>query len=60
MNPIDLKPFFLAEEPTTKDDFNRWIRQDEAMSFLRDDINDDHILLYVSLPIFWSDRRYRG
>lgn len=54
MNPIDLRPFrWLAEEPTSKEDFERWIRQEEVMSFLEDDMNDDHILLYVSLPHFF-------
>jgi hypothetical protein len=54
LNPIDLKPFYLlAQEPTTNEDFDRWIRQDEVMSFLEDDMNDDHILLYVSLPHFF-------
>ncbi len=54
MNPIDLRPFhWLAEEPTSKEDFERWIRQEEVISFLEDDMNDDHILLYVSLPHFF-------
>ncbi len=54
MNPIDLRPFrWLAEEPTSKEDFERWIRQDEVISFLEDEVNDDRILLYVSLSHFF-------
>ena len=50
---MDLNPFHgLAAEPTSKDDFEGCICQDEVISFLEVDINDDHILLYGSMPHF--------
>ena len=54
MNPINLGVFrLLSEEPKSDEDFERWIRQDEVVAFLEDDLFDDHILLYVSLPHFF-------
>ncbi|MEM8669453.1 MAG: hypothetical protein AAGG48_18150 [Planctomycetota bacterium] len=51
MNPINLEAFLLlSEEPTSNEDFEHWIRQDEVVAFLEEDLSDDHILLYVSLP----------
>lgn len=51
MNPSNFETLLLlSEEPTSDDDFEHWIRQDEVVAFLEDDLSDDHMLLYVSLP----------
>jgi hypothetical protein len=41
---------FLYREPEDTEHFNKWIEQGELCSFLEKEIQDEHIILYASIP----------
>jgi hypothetical protein len=51
MNIFNLNPVLsLAKEPKDSDQFNCWVQQQDIFSFLEQEIMDEHIILYASLP----------
>lgn len=51
MDIFNLKPILtLAREPEDSEDFNYWVQQQDIFPFLENEILDEHITLYASLP----------
>jgi hypothetical protein len=42
----------LAREPEDSESFNYWVQQQDVFPFLENEILDEHIILYASLPYF--------
>jgi len=40
----------LAREPEDSESFNYWVQQQDVFPFLENEILDEHIILYASLP----------
>ena len=44
------KIFSLSKEPEQKEGFNTWVQQGEVIPFLEQEIEDENIIIYASLP----------
>lgn len=40
----------LYQAPRQKEEFDRWVQQKEVISFLEQEIQDEEIIIYASLP----------
>jgi hypothetical protein len=40
----------LSKEPNDEESFNKWIEQNDICPFLEKEIQDEHIIIYASLP----------
>ena len=44
------KIFSLSKEPVQKERFNKWVQQEDVVPFLEEEIDDENIIIYASLP----------
>lgn len=40
----------FAKEPQQKQEFDRWVQQEEVISFLEHEVQDEEIIIYAALP----------
>ncbi|PCI64153.1 MAG: hypothetical protein COB38_13000 [Gammaproteobacteria bacterium] len=51
MDLFNIKRIYsLTTEPEGKTEFDRWTSQEDVVSFLSEDLNDEYIIVYSSLP----------
>ena len=47
------KTISLSKEPEPKEDFKTWVQQEDVIPFLEQEIEDENIIIYASLPHFF-------